>query len=52
MLVLGSEGGGLRPRVAAACDALVSLPIYGRIESLSVGSAAAVLLYSAARPAV
>jgi 23S rRNA (guanosine2251-2'-O)-methyltransferase len=49
VLVLGSEGGGLRPRVAAACDALVSLPIYGRIESLSVSSAAAVLLYSAAR---
>lgn len=49
VLVLGSEGGGLRPRVAAVCDALVSLPIYGRIESLSVSSAAAVLLYSAAR---
>ena len=50
VLVLGSEGRGLRPRVAAACDALVALPIYGRIESLSVGAAAAVLLYAAARP--
>ncbi len=49
VLVLGSEGSGLRPRVAAACDALVSLPIYGRIESLSVSAAAAVLLYTAAR---
>ena len=47
VLVLGSEGRGLRPRVAAACDALVSLPIRGRIESLSVSAAAAVLLYSA-----
>ena len=48
-IVLGSEGRGLRPRVAAACDALVSIPLRGRIESLSVGAAAAVLLYAAAR---
>jgi 23S rRNA (guanosine2251-2'-O)-methyltransferase len=48
MLVLGSEGRGLRPRVAAACDALISLPLRGRIESLSVSAAAAVLLYAAA----
>ena len=43
--VLGAEGRGLRPRVAAACDALVRLPLRGRIESLNVGAAAAVLLY-------
>jgi 23S rRNA (guanosine2251-2'-O)-methyltransferase len=49
VLVLGSEGRGLRPRVAEACDALVSLPLAGRIESLSVGATAAVLLYQAAR---
>ncbi len=48
VLVLGSEGRGLRPRVAAACDLLVSLPLRGRIESLSVAAAAAVLLYAAA----
>ncbi len=48
VLVMGSEGKGLRPRVASACDALISLPIRGRIESLSVGAAAAVLLYAAA----
>lgn len=48
-IVLGSEGRGLRPRVASACDALVSIPLRGRIESLSVGAAAAVLLYAAAR---
>lgn len=47
-LALGSEGRGLRPRVAAACDALVSIPLRGRIESLSVSAAAAVLLYAAA----
>ncbi len=47
-LVLGSEGRGLRPRVAGACDALVSIPLKGRIEALSVAAAAAVLLYAAA----
>jgi 23S rRNA (guanosine2251-2'-O)-methyltransferase len=45
LLVLGSEGSGLRPRVAAACDALVSLPQRGRIESLNVSAAAAALVY-------
>jgi 23S rRNA (guanosine2251-2'-O)-methyltransferase len=44
-LVLGSEGTGLRPRVAAACDQLVSLPLRGRIDSLGVSTAAAALLY-------
>jgi 23S rRNA (guanosine2251-2'-O)-methyltransferase len=48
VLVLGSEGRGLRPRVAGACDVLVSLPLRGRIQSLSVSAAAAVLLYAAA----
>lgn len=47
VLVLGSEGKGLRPRVGAACDALVSIPLRGRIESLSVSAAAAVLAYAA-----
>jgi 23S rRNA (guanosine2251-2'-O)-methyltransferase len=48
VLVMGSEGSGLRPRVADTCDALISLPLRGRIESLSVANAAAVLLYAAA----
>ncbi len=48
ILVLGSEGAGLRPRVAAACDALIALPLRGQIGSLSVAAAAAVLLYAAA----
>jgi len=49
VLVLGSEGQGLRPRVADACDALVALPLRGRIESLGVSAAAAVLVYAVAR---
>jgi 23S rRNA (guanosine2251-2'-O)-methyltransferase len=45
VLVLGSEGRGLRPRVAEACDELVALPMRGRIESLNVSAAAAALVY-------
>jgi 23S rRNA (guanosine2251-2'-O)-methyltransferase len=45
VLVLGSEGRGLRPRVASVCDELVALPLLGRIESLGVSAAAAALLY-------
>ena len=46
VLVLGAEGKGLRPRVADACDDLVSLPIRGRVASLNVSATAAVLLYT------
>jgi 23S rRNA (guanosine2251-2'-O)-methyltransferase len=45
VLVLGGEGKGLRPRVAAACDALVALPMRGKVGSLNVNAAAAALLY-------
>jgi 23S rRNA (guanosine2251-2'-O)-methyltransferase len=46
VLVLGSEGSGLRPRVASSCDQLVALPLRGRVESLGVAAAAAALLYA------
>jgi 23S rRNA (guanosine2251-2'-O)-methyltransferase len=49
VLVLGSEGRGLRPRVAAACDLLVSVPMRGRVESLNVSATAAVLLFESVR---
>jgi 23S rRNA (guanosine2251-2'-O)-methyltransferase len=45
VLVLGSEGSGLRPRVAGACDQLVALPVRGKMQSLGVAAAAAALLY-------
>jgi len=45
VLVLGSEGRGLRPRVAAACDELIALPLRGRVGSLGVSAAAAAVLY-------
>jgi len=46
-LVLGAEGKGLRPRVAKACDELVSVPMRGRLNSLNVSATAAVLTYLA-----
>ena len=48
MIVLGGEGGGIRPRVAGACDELVSIPTVGRVGSLNVSAAAAVLLFAVA----
>jgi 23S rRNA (guanosine2251-2'-O)-methyltransferase len=48
-LVLGAEGKGLRPLVRRTCDAAVSIPMAGRIESLNVSVAAALLLYESRR---
>lgn len=46
VLVVGSEGRGLRPRVAKTCDALVQIPMRGKIDSLNVSTATAVLIYA------
>jgi 23S rRNA (guanosine2251-2'-O)-methyltransferase len=45
VLVLGSEGRGLRPRVAETCDELVHLPNCGKVGSLNVATAASALVY-------
>jgi len=47
--VFGAEGRGLRPLVRRACDATVAIPLAGRVESLNVSVAAALLLYEARR---
>lgn len=47
--VFGSEAHGLDPELAAAADARVRVPIYGRAESLNLAAAAAVCLYASAR---
>lgn len=51
-LVLGAEGKGVRPLVRRACDAAVSIPLHGKVESLNVSVAAGLLLYETARQRV
>lgn len=48
-LVMGGEGEGLRRLTRERCDALVRLPMLGRVESLNVSVAAGICLYEALR---
>lgn len=49
VLCFGGEERGLRARTRKVCDALVGLPMRGRVESLNVATAAAAILYEAVR---
>ncbi len=48
-LLLGNEGAGLPEPLLRQADAVVSIPLAGRVESLNVGVAAGLLLFEAAR---
>lgn len=48
-IVIGNEGRGLSRLVRESCDFLISLPMYGRINSLNASVAAGVILYEAVR---
>jgi 23S rRNA (guanosine2251-2'-O)-methyltransferase len=48
-IVLGAEGGGIRPGVAKACTGLARIPIGAAMESLNVSNAAAIAFYEAAK---
>lgn len=49
VLVVGAEDRGLRPGVRAAVDTLYRIPMRGRVESLNVATATAVVLFEWAR---
>ncbi len=48
-VVLGGEGKGLHDLVKRKCDFLVSIPMLGKVPSLNVSVAAAVVLYEIVR---
>ena len=48
-LVIGSEGSGLSKLVRESCDFLVSIPLYGKIDSLNAGVAAGILMFEKKR---
>ena len=48
-LILGGEGAGVPDEITQSCDALVSIPMAARVESMNVAAAGAVLVYAARR---
>ncbi len=44
-LVIGNEGNGIGKLIAKKCDAIVSLPMKGKINSLNASVAAGILMY-------
>ncbi len=51
-IVIGSEGRGLRKTVSEKCDFVVSIPMRGRVNSLNVSVASAVLMFEVLRQRV
>jgi TrmH family RNA methyltransferase len=49
LLVMGSEGPGLSPAIAQACSRLVKIPMAGRLDSLNLAVATALVLYEIRR---
>lgn len=48
-LVLGAEGDGMRRLTQESCDALITIPMYGSVESLNVSVASGICLYEIRR---
>jgi TrmH family RNA methyltransferase len=52
LLLMGSEGPGLSPELAGACSRLVKIPMAGRLDSLNLAAATALMLYEIRRDAL
>jgi 23S rRNA (guanosine2251-2'-O)-methyltransferase len=48
-IIMGSEDKGISPRILKNCDALIRIPVMGKIKSLNVAVACSVILYEAVR---
>ncbi len=48
-IVMGSEGNGVSQPVLKACDGVISIPIYGQVNSFNVSAATAIILAEVAR---
>jgi 23S rRNA (guanosine2251-2'-O)-methyltransferase len=49
VVVMGSEGKGIRPLISKKCDFSISIPMKGKIDSLNVSVAAGIILYEISR---
>ena len=49
VLVMGSEGKGIRPVIVKACDELITIPMRGQLNSLNVSSATSAILFERLR---
>jgi len=49
VLVLGSEGKGIRPVIVKTCDELITIPMHGKLNSLNVSSATSAILFERQR---
>ena len=47
LILMGNEQVGLTPRLAAACDVTVKIPMHGRADSLNLAVATGVMIYAA-----
>jgi len=47
-VLFGNEARGLEPEILERCGRIVSIPLYGKAESLNLGTSAAVMLMSLA----
>lgn len=49
MLLVGSEGEGIRPLVRKQCDVVVAIPLQGGVASLNASVAGGIALFEASR---